>query len=353
MGLSDSLGGMGFVPQPKLPLLDAPLLAEAGYEFPSLNTLATFVPSLSDDSPIGHNGINQISGNPSSIIQNGISQVAINQINRFQPSSSQISSTQVYLSQTGISQTGIGQISTTEVNSSQASLEQENIRQVSPTEVDIFYPSLIHLDSTQIGTTQINTDQIRTSQIGILQNNVSQNSNLYAWTNKVNTAEVSFSSVVTAQQFINGNGTLHSSTYAPISATTNSALISWNSLLQNTVNPLKLNIEIADLPTGQLAEATITGFDPTGRPNSGTLYLDTDANGLVWYLDPTPWDNTEYSQTLTDTAYRATADSAAYGHYDLLTTLLHETAHLQGFISGYSNYDNHIQTQNGSSGSLG
>jgi hypothetical protein len=63
---------------------------------------------------------------------------------------------------------------------------------------------------------------------------------------------------------------------------------------------------------------------------------------------PTPWDNTEYSQTLTDTAYRATRDSLAYNHYDLLTTLLHETAHLQGIISGYSNYDLYIQTINGS-----
>jgi hypothetical protein len=61
-------------------------------------------------------------------------------------------------------------------------------------------------------------------------------------------------------------------------------------------------------------------------------------------IDTTPWDNTEYSQTLTDTAYRATSDSAAYNHYDLLTTILHETAHLQGIISGYSNYDRHIQT---------
>jgi hypothetical protein len=134
-------------------------------------------------------------------------------------------------------------------------------------------------------------------------------------------------------------------------------------LLQGTT-PFNLNIEIKDLPTGQLAEANITGYDPTGRPNAGTLYLDTDANCLGWYIDPTPWDNSEYSQTLTDdtayratayratayratayratayraTAYRATAYRAAYGHYDLLTTLLHETGHLQGFIAGYSTW---------------
>jgi hypothetical protein len=51
-----------------------------------------------------------------------------------------------------------------------------------------------------------------------------------------------------------------------------------------------LNIEIPDLPTVQLAEATITGFNPSGRLDVGTLYLDTDANGLGWFIDPTPAD---------------------------------------------------------------
>jgi hypothetical protein len=54
---------------------------------------------------------------------------------------------------------------------------------------------------------------------------------------------------------------------------------------------IALNIEITDLPTGQLAEANITRFDPSGRPTSGTLtHLlhrrfanDTDASGLGWF----------------------------------------------------------------------
>jgi hypothetical protein len=79
----------------------------------------------------------------------------------------------------------------------------------------------------------------------------------------------------------------------------NTTVPTWLEFLQGTT-PFNLNIEITDLPTGQLAEATIAGFDSTGRPNSGTLYLDIDANGLGWYIDPTPWNNSEYSQTLTD-----------------------------------------------------
>ncbi len=154
---------------------------------------------------------------------------------------------------------------------------------------------------------------------------------------QINSTEISLPSSIALQQFLSSHNFSLQNTSVP----------TWVEFLQGS-SPFNLNIEIADLPTGQLAEATITSFDPTGQPNSGTLYLDTDANGLGWFIDPTPWDNTEFSTTLSATAYRATADSLAYGHYDRLTTILHETSHLQGFIFGYSNYDRHIQTQNGS-----
>jgi len=40
----------------------------------------------------------------------------------------------------------------------------------------------------------------------------------------------------------------------------------------------------------------------------------------------------------------ATPDSPAHGKYDLLTTILHESAHLYGFIAGYQPYDTYRQT---------
>ncbi|MBD2241881.1 hypothetical protein H6G35_35755 [Aulosira sp. FACHB-113] len=49
-------------------------------------------------------------------------------------------------------------------------------------------------------------------------------------------------------------------------------------------------------------------YDSLGRPNGGTILIDDDANGVGWFIDPTPNDNSEFSQTLTDTAYRATGD---------------------------------------------
>jgi hypothetical protein len=103
-----------------------------------------------------------------------------------------------------------------------------------------------------------------------------------------------------------------------------------------------------DLPTGQLAEATLTGFDASGRPNSGTLTLDLDGNGLGWFIDSTPWENSEFNLALTDSAFKATPGSASYGRYDLLTTILHEMGHLAGMISGNPNFDQYVETINGS-----
>ena len=72
--------------------------------------------------------------------------------------------------------------------------------------------------------------------------------------------------------------------------------------------------------------------------------------GLGWYIDPTPLQEEEFQQTLSgQIAFKATPDSPAYGKYDLLSTLLHETAHIAGFIQGNESFDSHIQTINGSS----
>jgi Bacterial Ig domain len=125
----------------------------------------------------------------------------------------------------------------------------------------------------------------------------------------------------------------------------NTTVPTWTEFLQSPT-PFNLKIEIQDLPTGQLAEATITGYDINNRPNSGTLTLDTDGNSLGWFIDTTPEDNTEFDQTITPTAYRATTGAAA-GKYDLLTTILHELGHLNGIIRGNTAFDTHVQNING------
>ncbi|MCG9891747.1 MAG: hypothetical protein MH252_11800 [Thermosynechococcaceae cyanobacterium MS004] len=209
------------------------------------------------------------------------------------------------------------QISLPKINSNQRSEGQSGSFQVAPFQVGIVQESFAQVSSLQNRSSEISTSQLSSAQI--------------------NSAKISFSSNITLQQFFSSHNFNLQNTSVP----------TWLEFLQGT-SPFNLTIKIQDLPTGQLAEAQITQFSNSGTPTGGTLLLDTDANGLGWFIDPTPWENSEFTQTLTDTAYRATPGSDAYGHYDLLTTLLHETAHLQGFIAGYSNCDRHIQSINGS-----
>jgi hypothetical protein len=279
--------------------------------------------------------------------QIGIGQIGSKEISPFQLSDvgqigiSQVSKSQISLSQNGISQNGISQIDLTEIGLRKINTSQNSIRQDSSSQI-----TFSNFDTTQISTTQVDH-----SQIGSIEPSSRQVDTAQIQSYKIidpipqigiEIGKISLTSSITLQQLLSSHNFSLQNTTVP----------TWLEFLQGP-SPFNLNIEIIDLPTGQLAEAQVTQFNTQGTPTGGTLYLDVDANGLGWYIDPTPWDNTEYSQTLTDTAYRATADSLAYGHYDLLTTILHETAHLQGFIAGYSNYDSHIQIINGSKTFIG
>ena len=138
----------------------------------------------------------------------------------------------------------------------------------------------------------------------------------------------------------------------------NSATKIWSDLLQSDTQ-LDIDFQITDLPTGQLAEATITGVDENGTPNVGTILIDHDANGVGWFIDSTPLDNSEFSgsrgaEGAGGKAYLlAAAESEANGKYDLLTTVLHELAHLYGFIDGYAGFDANVETENGTTKFIG
>ncbi|TAK47901.1 MAG: LEPR-XLL domain-containing protein, partial [Betaproteobacteria bacterium] len=81
-----------------------------------------------------------------------------------------------------------------------------------------------------------------------------------------------------------------------------------------------LNVQIADLPDGELGEAD--GYSIT---------LDGTAGGRGWFVDPTPGEHSEFAVTLTDFRSAAKAGTEAYGRIDLLTVLLHEIGHVLGF----------------------
>jgi hypothetical protein len=60
------------------------------------------------------------------------------------------------------------------------------------------------------------------------------------------------------------------------------------------------------------------------------IYLDADAAGNGWYLDPRPRSDDEFSIIVAPTERQAAAGDAPQGRVDLLTALMHELSHRLG-----------------------
>lgn len=319
--------------------------------------------SVSDNSPVRHDGIISRANSQGVFFHDGIPEIGIMQAGIIQVGSPEISAFQVSPFQATFSQTDPFEVSTPEVGSlqtreRQVSLTQVGFNQNSITQVGFKYNGTTQISPFQVGTTQSSIAQLGIPQNGMpkvnsLQKSISQVSTAQVSTAQVSTAQVNppqanaseipLSSSVSSKQLFS----VHTSTPESIHTLNNSALALWNSLLK-TQTEFDINLVVLDLPPGQLAEAQITKVDKQGRPIGGTILIDPDANGKGWFIDPTPLEHTEFNSSLSESAFRASTDSAAEGQYDLLTALLHEMGHLAGFIDCYSGFDRHIQTINGS-----
>ncbi len=238
----------------------------------------------------------------------------------------------------GFRQIGTSQIDVAEIGLYHIALEKKNLSQISMTEISPFTSSIFQISSAQISPTQVSKTKVRQvypsiTEIGIFKNNVRDIDITQTSTGHFDSRKVSFASSIPSKQFFS----IHNSPEI-INNLNNTATNIWSNLLQ-TETQLDITFQITDLPTGELAEATITGFDPFGRPNAGTILIDYNANGIGWFIDPTPLENSEFEIRSSEFSYNATPNSDAYGKYDLLTTLLHEIAHLYGFIEGYEPFD--------------
>jgi large repetitive protein len=263
--------------------------------------------------------IRQIGKLQNSTAQIGVSQVSIGQYSPFQVGGTQIGEAQISMPQVSSTQVGTLQIDRSQISTPEASPKETGITQV----------SINQISTIQIGTSQIDSTQVTSSQWNPLRFTHSQ----------IDPSKITFSSSIPSQQFLSSNLPNHLNT-SELTNVESTAVTIWNNLV-NPTTPINLNFEITNLPTGQLAEATITGYDQLGRPNTATISIDDDANGVGWFIDPNPQDNSEF--TGVDNYLQATPNSAASGKYDLLTAILHEMGHTLGFINGYSQFNQSIK----------
>jgi hypothetical protein len=79
-----------------------------------------------------------------------------------------------------------------------------------------------------------------------------------------------------------------------------------------------VDVAVADLPGARLGE------------NCGVqVVLDVDAAGAGWFIDPTPYDNSEFQSS--NGTLQAIDATFASGRVDLLTVIAHELGHILGW----------------------
>jgi hypothetical protein len=232
----------------------------------SNNGLSELGNNLISDGTIGHDRVvkNSIIQNEwlplvRSISENGISQVSLTEIGKFNV-------------------TGIDQIGSSQIGSDELSLIQKSPVQVSTTQISPIKESLLQTSTTQISSTQVSPTPILLGKIGVNKDGSLQIGSCNLTFSPEDTiTKVSFPSSVTFQQlFITHLDSSHSPNLQ------NTTVPTWTEFLQSPT-PFNLKIEVTDLPTGQLAEATITGYDTNvtqiqviNQPTHGTLTQTPD-----------------------------------------------------------------------------
>ena len=320
----------------------APLLATSEELFP--HTLRTV-----NNRTVGHrsfpNYITMPQNRFSSFSSLEISESQNSIFKRAENSIDKISTTGIHLIHSGTSEIGAMTTSPIQISGEQISISENNISHASTNQTSSKQIGSSQVSSIEVDVFEISSSQFDPSQISTF-NPLNRTSNSISFwnTNQFNSIEIALPSIVSSQQFVSSDFPNHNSTPQIINKLNHTATNIWSNLLQPPIQ-LDINFQITDLPTGQLAEATITGFDENGTPNAGTIVIDRDANGIGWFIDPTPLDNSEFIAQNTDTYFLAAAESEAHGKYDLLTTVLHELAHLYGFIDGYVGFDALIDSE--------
>ncbi len=314
------------------PYLSSPLQADLD---DSQQSSTTFI---RDNSTIAHNSILEQSStiNPKtayrieqvSIFKFGTANVGSIDVSPFQIGTGKIAAhpriPEIAIAQVGIGKVGIGEVSTKENSSRQ--IDSAQIRFLGKTDIDkISFSSSISFDQFLNGNIW---REVKTSEF------VPDGSeDIFSTPRPFTLKPESQSTFVFGGIDVNP---IHNNVSNLLTNIYSTAQSIWH-----TTTPINLNFEITNLPTGQLAEGSITSYNTNGTPKTATISIDNDANGVGWFLDTTPQDNSEF--TGVDNYLQATPNSAASGKYDLLTTILHEMGHTLGIINGYSEFNKYVK----------
>ena len=148
-----------------------------------------------------------------------------------------------------------------QTTSFQHSADSDNLVQISFPQTSVAQNSTAQNSTAQISTAQISPMQIGTTEIDsfkVSTSKIDSTTSAFDVADKFDSGEISFSSSIPAQQLINSHFN-----HTDDSSFTN--IYSTAQTLWNIPTQLDINFQITDLPTGQLAEATITGFDENGK----------------------------------------------------------------------------------------
>ena len=87
------------------------------------------------------------------------------------------------------------------------------------------------------------------------------------------------------------------------------------------------------LKSVQYSIGNLSGQGALGLTGLGStqVQIDATADGRGWFIDPTPNSDSEFTQ-VASTEEMALPNTAAAGHYDLLTVVEHELGHVLGLI---------------------
>ncbi|MEL7418320.1 MAG: DNA/RNA non-specific endonuclease [Cyanobacteria bacterium J06555_3] len=267
------------------------------------------------------------------------------------PDSSQVSITEIGVEKTSFYKDSISKYGSAKIDFTESNLSEPSTSKVDPLHITVPKTTFVHTNPAEVSKAQVNFSEGSLIELGFTEVSFpidSASDSFAVEASETLSSEILFSPSIESEQF----SSIHNSTPKITNVLNNTATNIWSDLLQSETQ-LDIDFQVTALPTGQLAEATISGFDKNGVPNTGTILIDHDANGVGWFIDRTPLDNSEFIAQDTDSYLLAATESEANAKYDLLTTVLHELAHIYGFIDGYEGFDTNVETENGTTKFIG